>query len=105
MTTTRRRAPGFTLVELMVTLTVLGIVFATVGLAPLALTAPDEAALPRQVHGARRDAIRSGQPVALTLDPAVTVMFFPDGSATPAHVWDGEAHWTIDPWTGEARRD
>jgi prepilin-type N-terminal cleavage/methylation domain-containing protein len=96
---------AFTLVEVVVVLAVLGIAISVVGLAAAALDPPAEADVPATLAAARSDAIRTGQAVTLEFAGGVRVTLHPDGSATPARVWDGEAYWRVDPWTGEARRE
>jgi prepilin-type N-terminal cleavage/methylation domain-containing protein len=96
---------GFTLLEIVIALAILGIAIAVVGLSAAALESPIEADVPATIAAARSDAIRTGQAVTLEFAGGVRVTLHPDGSATPARVWDGEAYWRVDPWTGEARRE
>ena len=63
------------------------------------------AEVPRRIAEARTDAIRTGQAITLEFAGGVVVTLYPDGSATPARIGDGEGYWRIDPWTGEARRE
>jgi prepilin-type N-terminal cleavage/methylation domain-containing protein len=96
---------GFTLVELLVTLAILGITIAMVGLSVAALEPRPEAEVPRRLAEARVTAIRTGAPTTLEFTAVVRVTFHADGSATPARIWDGSAYWRVDPWTGEARHE
>jgi hypothetical protein len=77
-----------TLVELLVVLTVLGLILGISGLALASLRAPREAALVHALRDARAKAIRTGKPVRIVLDslPAypptrLPALFLPDGRA------------------------
>jgi prepilin-type N-terminal cleavage/methylation domain-containing protein len=79
---------GVTLVELLVVLTILGLILAISGVALASLRAPREAALVRALREARAKAIRTGKPVRVVLDsPTVqqpnrlTAFLLPDGRA------------------------
>jgi prepilin-type N-terminal cleavage/methylation domain-containing protein len=96
---------GLTLVEVVVTLTLLGVLFGLVAVSTVVLEPPTEAMVPRQIAAARRDAIRTGVPVTLAFDSVVRVTLYPDGSATPARVADTVGAWRVDPWTGAVRRE
>jgi prepilin-type N-terminal cleavage/methylation domain-containing protein len=83
-----RRRSGVTLVELLVVLTVLGLILGISGLALASLRAPREAALVRVLREARTEAIRSGKPVRVVFDTLsaqppnrLTAVFLPDGRA------------------------
>ncbi len=71
-----RRAPGITLLEMLVVLTVLGLVLAVSGLAIESLRPPRESALVLDLRRARADAVHSGAPRT-----AHGVCFLPDGRA------------------------
>ena len=67
---------GFTLVEVIVVLAVIGIVLAVSGLALASLEAPPESEFVRELRSARAEAIRAGAPRT-----AHGVRFLPDGRA------------------------
>jgi prepilin-type N-terminal cleavage/methylation domain-containing protein len=96
---------GLTLVEVVVTLSILGVLFGLVAVSTVVLKPPPEAAVPRRITDARREAIRTGVPVTVAFDSLVRVTLYPDGSATPARVADGGAAWRVDPWTGAVHRE
>jgi prepilin-type N-terminal cleavage/methylation domain-containing protein len=99
------RSSGVTMLELLVVLTILGLILGVSGLALASLRAPREAAFVRVLHEAHARAIRTGRPVLVMLDssPAPSerptdrpsVRFLPDGRA----VGPG-----LDPLTGEPLR-
>jgi len=74
------RRSGVTLVELLVVMTILGLVFGVTGLAIVSLRAPRESKVILAMRAARVEAIRSGKPVRLSFD-SPTVLFLPDGRA------------------------
>ena len=84
-----RRAHGVTLLEMLVVLTVLGVVLGVSGLAIESLRVPRESQELRDLQRARAEAIQSGAPRT-----AHGVRFLPDGRAI------GPA---IDALTGEPR--
>jgi prepilin-type N-terminal cleavage/methylation domain-containing protein len=96
---------GMTLMEVVVTLSVLGVLFGLVAVSTVVLEPPTEAAAPRRIAEARREAIRTGAPVTIAFDSAVQVTLYPDGSATPARVADSSGAWRVDPWTGAVTRE
>jgi prepilin-type N-terminal cleavage/methylation domain-containing protein len=71
-----RRAPGITLLEMLVVLTVLGVVLGVSGLAIESLRVPHESQELRDLRRARAEAIQSGAPRT-----AHGVRFLPDGRA------------------------
>jgi len=71
-----RRAPGITLLEMLVVLTVLGLVLAVTGLAIESLRPPRESAQVLDLKRARAEAVHSGAPRT-----AHGVRFLPDGRA------------------------
>jgi prepilin-type N-terminal cleavage/methylation domain-containing protein len=72
---------GVTLLELLVVLTVLGIILGVTGLAIGSLTTPRESALVIDLRKARAEAIQSGE-----RRTAHGVLFLPDGRAIGANV-------------------
>jgi prepilin-type N-terminal cleavage/methylation domain-containing protein len=102
---TRVRQSGFTLVEVLVTLAIMGVVLGLVAVAGPTLAPPPAAEVPRRIGGARAAAIEQGRPVTLTFSDSSRVTLYPDGSATPARIWDGAVAWVVDPWTAEVRRE
>jgi prepilin-type N-terminal cleavage/methylation domain-containing protein len=78
-----RRRRGSTLLELLVTLVVLGAVAGVVTVALPRLAQPADDTPMSRVARARRDALASGRPVTVTLDDtagAVDATIAPDGS-------------------------
>jgi len=71
-----RRAPGITLLEMLVVLTVLGVVLAVSGLAIQSLRVPRESQELVDLQRTRAEAIHSGAPRT-----AHGVRFLPDGRA------------------------
>src|SRR5437899_8162013 len=80
---------GVTLVELLVVLTILGLMFGVSGLAFTSLRAPRESEWVRQLRRARREAIRTGRPVRAVVSSGTVG----DGSLLPAPLFlpDGRA--------------
>jgi prepilin-type N-terminal cleavage/methylation domain-containing protein len=74
-----RRASGVTLVELLVVLTVLGVILGVTGLALATLKVPRESELTLELRQTRTDAIRTGTP--RTAHHAPRTLFLPDGRA------------------------
>ena len=75
---------GFTLLEVMVVLVVLGLMVGVSGLAFVGLRAPRESNLAGELRRARREAIQTGRPVSTggAHAPFTThVLFLPDGRA------------------------
>jgi prepilin-type N-terminal cleavage/methylation domain-containing protein len=75
------RSRGVTLVELLVALTLLGLVLGVSGLALASLRAPSEAVDISAMRHARAQAIETGTPRT-----AYGVLFLPDGRAVGAQV-------------------
>jgi prepilin-type N-terminal cleavage/methylation domain-containing protein len=96
---------AFTLIEVLVTLTIVGIALGMVGLSVATFEPRAEAEVPRRIAEARATAIRSGAAVTVEFEGEGRVTLYADGSATPARIQDGAAYWRIDPWTGEVRRE
>jgi len=93
---------GFTLVELLATLAILGL---GAGVAALALPslrpAPGSEVL-RSLDSARAAAVRSGRAVVWR-QSAVAVRFLPDGSSSGGRVILDSLAILVDPLTGAAR--
>jgi prepilin-type N-terminal cleavage/methylation domain-containing protein len=87
---------GYTIIEVIVVLAILGLVLGISGLALASLKAPREAQLVRVLREARSQAIRSGRPVRAVFDhsPLPAPLFLPDGRA----IGPG-----VDPFTGAPR--
>lgn len=99
-----RSSDGFTLVELLVTLAILGLTAAMVplGLATVTPTAADAASA--RVDSVRQLAVTSGHPIRIAVEgtgPLGTdsATFYPDGTASCASWVAGGHAWLIDPWT------
>jgi len=83
------RRTGVTLLEMLVVLTILGLIFAVSGLAFTSLRAPRESEWVRELRRAREEAIRTGKPVHAKepLPPSTAhsrllpPLFLPDGRA------------------------
>lgn len=95
---------GYTLIEVIVVLALIGLVVGIGGLALASLKVPRESEAVRAMRDARTQAIRTGDPVSLTtmasdtgLNERTTHLFLPDGRA----IGPG-----LDPLTGvpDARR-
>jgi len=87
---------GYTIIELIVVLAILGLVLGISGLALASLKAPRESERVRALREARTEAIRAGKPVRTVMyhSPPTTVLFLPDGRA----IGPG-----VDPLTGVPR--
>jgi prepilin-type N-terminal cleavage/methylation domain-containing protein len=75
-------ASGFTLLEVMVVLLILGLIIGMSGLAFTALRAPPGSEATRELRRARSEAILTGQPVVTVGNHAphtTQVLFLPDG--------------------------
>ena len=79
----RGKREGYTLIEVIVVLAILGLVLGISGLALASLKAPRESERTRALREARADAIRSGRPVRAVNVPLPTPapLFLPDGRA------------------------
>lgn len=89
---------GFTLLEVIVVLAIMGVTLGLGGLALASLKPPRESELSRELRRARSEAIRGGRPVRTVVNRTarpVHVLFLPDGRALGPGV---------DPLTGELRR-
>lgn len=91
--------PGFTLLELMVTVCILTLLATVSGLAVRSLKPDRDQQVATALAEARAQAIRSGRPVAWSSD-SVTVRFLPNGSSTGGDVAIGGRTWVVDPLTG-----
>jgi prepilin-type N-terminal cleavage/methylation domain-containing protein len=101
----RAGSGGFTLVEVLVTLAVMGLVLGLVAVAGPTLQPPPAAEVPRVIAAARTEAVGGGKPVTVTFADSSRVTVYPDGSASSARIWDGAVSWMVDPWTAEVRRE
>lgn len=87
---------GFTLLEMVVALALLGLILGVSAVAVASLREPPETAINRLLIAARDSAIHSGKPVTVTVTVPDTVeyhaprtthaLFLPDGSAVGAGV-------------------
>lgn len=93
---------AFTLVELIVTLAVIGVSVTVVGLSVATLDAPPEAAVIGALRAARDSAIRSGGPVLVTVEGSV-VRFTPDGAASGGPLRSDSLVARVDPLSGQVR--
>jgi prepilin-type N-terminal cleavage/methylation domain-containing protein len=101
----RHPRAGLTLIEVVVTLALLGVLFGLVAVSTVALEPTTEATIPRRIAAARREAVRTGVPVTLAFENGAQATLYPDGSATPARVADSAGTWRVDPWTGAVTRE
>ena len=75
---------GFSLLEVMVVIVILGLIMGMSGMAFVSLRAPPESDEARELHRARREAIQKGRPVVTVVSrpPRTThLLFLPDGRA------------------------
>ena len=87
---------GYTMVEVIVALALLGLILGLSGVAVASLREPTGAAITRRLIAARDSALRTGKPVTVTVTVPVTIeyhalrtthiLFLPDGSALGAGV-------------------
>ena len=79
----RGRGGGYTLVEVIVVLAIMGLAAGISGLALTSLKAPRESHRLRALHEARSRAIQSGRPVRAVFDRSSlpAPLFLPDGRA------------------------
>src|SRR5437899_11817542 len=93
------RRTGVTLLEMLVVLTILGLIFAVSGLAFTSLRAPRESEWVRELRRARQEAIQTGQQRRAVVSSGTVG----NGSLLPAPLFlpDGRALGTgVDPPTG-----
>lgn len=90
---------GFTLLELMVAVFVLGLFGALSGIAIRSLDSGPTAAALNQIRATREEAIRTGRP-ALWEGEELVVRFLPDGSSSGGRLKVDGTTFTIDPLTG-----
>jgi prepilin-type N-terminal cleavage/methylation domain-containing protein len=93
---------GFTVLELIVTLVILGVL---AGVSALAFPAPEPARIEvslRALEAARTEAIRTGRPVEWQQD-TVAVRFLPDGSSSGGRIRLEGHIYAVDPLTGGVR--
>ncbi len=96
---TVRLGRGFTLVELLAALAVLGVGLAVTGLALGALRPAAGSDAIRAVLTARTSAVRSGRPVTWRKD-TLTIRFLPDGSSSGGRVVVDTVVLVVDRLTG-----
>lgn len=77
------KGEGYTLVEIIVVLAIMGLAAGISGLALASLKAPRESDRIRALREARAESIRTGKPVRTVRyhSPLATVLFLPDGRA------------------------
>ena len=90
---------GFTLVELLATLAILGLGAGVAALTLPTLRPAPAAEVLRSLRAARDAAVRTGEPVVWRRD-SVRVRFFPDGSSTGARFPLDSLTVTVDALTG-----
>lgn len=93
---------GFTLVELLVAITLLAILGTLTGVGLASLRKPDSSVLLRTLAEARTTAILSGRAVMWTGD-GDTVRFAPDGSSSGGLIVTRDITVTVDPLSGTTR--
>ncbi|MBI4501458.1 MAG: prepilin-type N-terminal cleavage/methylation domain-containing protein [Gemmatimonadetes bacterium] len=94
-------AGGFTLLELIVSLAILGVCLGLVAAAVVPSRPEPESSFLAPAEAARDSAVRTGRTVALVRDSTTRMVFFPDGSAIPVLLAEGRDTLRIDPWTGD----
>jgi prepilin-type N-terminal cleavage/methylation domain-containing protein len=80
----KKRCAGFTLVEVIVVIGILGLLMGMSGLAFGSLRAPSESEVAREFRRARSEAIRTGRPATTVVNRTLRnrpVLFLPDGRA------------------------
>jgi prepilin-type N-terminal cleavage/methylation domain-containing protein len=93
---------GFTLIETVVVLGLVGLLAGVVGVTVASLRPPAEAGPVRALRAARAEAIRSGIAVRWRRSDR-TVRFLPDGSSSGGVVEVDGKQFAIDVLTGEVR--
>jgi type II secretion system protein H len=93
---------GFTLLELLVTIAVLGVLSSIAALGWRTTRATDAQRLADSLAIARGAAIADGRPVSLRLGRA-TVRFFPDGSSSGGRFRRGDVVVEVAPLSGAIR--
>ncbi len=93
---------GFTLVELLAALVMLGLVAGAAGVSLASLRAPPTSDIVRTLRAARAEAIRAGEATAWSHGPTV-VRFYADGSSSGGRVTVEGRTVAIDPLTGAVR--
>lgn len=97
-----RTARGVTLVELLVTLAILGVTLAVAGLGVRSLRAPPVAAAMAEIARARQHAAVTGRSTAVTLGRR-SVRFAPDGSASGGPIVTDSLVLCVEALTGAVR--
>lgn len=93
---------GFTLVELLAVLAILGVGAGVAALALPSLQPPRGSAVLTSLAAARAEAVRSGHAVVWRRD-TVVVRFLPDGSSSGGHIPADSLVIVVDPLTGDIR--
>lgn len=93
---------GFTLLEVLVTLSLLGLMGAVSGLSVAALRPREGSVALRAIERARSDAVETGRPIVFHHDGR-QVRFLPDGSSSGGWLLIDEIWFSVSPLTGVIR--
>ena len=95
---------GFTLVELLAVLAILGVGAGVAALALPSLQPPPASEVLRALSDARAEAIRGGHAVVWRRD-TIAIRFLPDGSSSGGSIPADSFVIVVDPLTGAARAE